>query len=202
MYMFDIAGQGQWQECTSLPAPPVDEDTSRITCGFEEGDVSFMRCGCKGWFRSAWLKLDRASLLWKSVEPGPEVLALDKVPPKGFSTGGKYYQLQAHGDYHGIHHFDLDTKIATHQHSISRKIEPGVGEIAYTITVEPLFILPVNNELLAIAHWEDVLGSGYCLIESTGFGSQSKDIVWQKVRYNSNYCVHGASTFAMCPIEL
>ncbi|CAM6100416.1 unnamed protein product [Calypogeia fissa] len=205
MYMIDLAGQGQWKECRSLPPPPFDKFTTQIEyLIFSGDDYRFAKAGCKGWFGSFWRMRNTTNDRWEEVEPGPMALAVDKIPYTCFQIGRKPYVLK--GRWTRV---DVVTRTVAHEDSIASKIPPAVGEIGYSIKVEPLFILPVNNELLAIAlwkNWEDGPGHGHrgvCLIESIGFGSESsRYFAWQKVHYSADYSLHEDSTFAMCPIEL
>ncbi|CAM6100415.1 unnamed protein product [Calypogeia fissa] len=155
---------------------------------------------------SFWVTHTIANKKCKRVGASSRELAVDKIPQTSFQIGQKVYHLERRWSSLEIKYLDIVTGRYTLQRSISSKIKPVVGEIGYTIRVDPLFILPVNNELLAIAHWEDVLGHGHRgidLIESRGFGSQSKNTVWQKVHHSADYSLqHEDSTFAVCPIEL
>lgn len=74
-----------------------------------------------------------------------------------------------------------------------------------SVTIIPLFVLPVNNELLAIVRWKESgeeasLAYRYCLLQSRGFGTAIRDIVWEKGPDSFHFDKY--TSLAMCPIQL
>lgn len=201
-YMLDLAGQGQWKECESVPGPGPVVTQCNIKCIFHMGTKTFVRLGRPGWFRSCWLKHYSRDMHqgWGMVRPF-QALDLDKYPQELFTADGKDYKITTYStNYDLIYHWDENTKTVTHHQFISRVVQPAPGVREEDLRVVPLFIIPVENELLAIASWNTVFSTGHCLIRTRGFGTQRRAIGWQRV--NSRHFVDGNSTFAMVPIQL
>ncbi|CAM6116351.1 unnamed protein product [Calypogeia fissa] len=109
---------------------------------------------------------------WRLVEPFERPINLTKI----FVAQGKLHRITSDGiDVH-----DMDQNVWTSLHT-----NPFVSieELACADLVQ-VSILVANGELLLFAYWMtydfEALQCGHCLLQSRGFGSQKKEILWER----------------------
>lgn len=108
---------------------------------------------------------------WRVVQPAPK-----PCTEAVFTARGKLYWLTAFG----IDIYSDDENTWSHRHSNSfAALGPSIW------SVEVLNTLAFNTELLLAVRWrsEVMEESVICLLQSTGFGTDTEEIVWQKVDF-------------------
>lgn len=188
VHVLDLAGQGKWKECTSIEDQEGESEPAiGIDCRFKGGEEhKFAVDGNPDWFNSSCQVVNSWQL------PPSGALALQNNPERSF-TGDprrseverlKYVMKNPAIGTPEIYVQDTNTKLWTHQHSISSdeiadEIAPELGP-DHPLRIEPAVVVVVDNELLTIARWSRSTKSGYELLQTIGFGTQSKFIAWRK----------------------
>lgn len=115
---------------------------------------------------------------WRTVDNFYEVEARHEVP---FAAQGRLHGMTEDA----IHVYDVDANKWTCLHSfridISEDMELGPDDC---IEIEPLVVLLVDDELLAIIEWtsDDLPIKQTSLFRSKGLGGEDKTFYWQKVQ--------------------
>ncbi|CAM6081578.1 unnamed protein product [Calypogeia fissa] len=215
VYVLDLGGQRDWRPCANMLEPrqsfgcgvldgkiyafggsSLDGDHTPV-CGSEMYDAQLnswfpikpmisggnvgrviltsvgMELFVQQRFEHSWQVYHPQKDAWRVVE------GLRMGHQRAFTVQGQLYSMSSEG----IHVFDAEKASWTHQHTISCD-ELGPKEY---VSICPYFILPMNNELLAIVLWDrtDFETEGWCLLQSKGFNgsfsSKNQQIVWSKV---------------------
>lgn len=100
-----------------------------------------------------------------------------------------------------VHDDENDSWTEMHSHSL-----PGV-KVSRKHDIRPLFpVLAINGELLTVSYWPDsVTGElELSLLQSKGFGSKHKELVWEKPHPNADvpYNSQTEAFLAFCPVVL
>lgn len=124
---------------------------------------------------------------WRRIERFGALHGLERL----FTAQGKLHVIHTLG----IYVRDTDNNSWQQRHSNSF---PSLGAV-YTISILPYWIVVQNDELLLGVYWFRKIDRrvGYRdLLQSKGFGSEIKEIVWEKV---PSFLEAGQT---MCTIEL
>lgn len=111
---------------------------------------------------------------WSLVEPvgGPN--------ERLFVGGGLFCSMSPS---RGIFVYDFDGRSWTHLHLFS--FAAAVGPVDDSVELWPVGVLTDDHELLAYVDWPGT--DRACLVQSSGFGTQENELVWEKAKFAIPY---------------